>query len=454
MQLQPGESSRRGAARPARARTAPAGWPGPPDRPRQLLRRERLLDRLDVVPRTPLVLVSAPAGTGKTALVADWVATRAPERTEWLTLENEDPFWAGVVGCLARLGVPVLTRGLPPEGGPLGPATRRALALTLASEDDPVTVVVDGYDMTAPAVAGDVDFLLRHSGHRLRLVLLTRNDPVLPLYRYRLEQTVTEVRTADLALTDDEAGSLLRAMGVPLPAASVRRMNEHLTGWVAGVRFAGRTLAGHQDEPGLALGDGWDDDMAAYLRTEVLGAHPPDVQALLMALSIPDTFEPGLAETLAGPSARRALARLGPANAFVEEVPGRPGQHRFAPFFRDLLRAEQAHVSPATTADLQRRVHEWWQAQRSPAVRRLSPSRPRPAPGSVGADLPVEPLTEKEREVLGHLAELLTTEEIAETMFISVNTVRTHVRNILRKLGVSRRNAAVRVARERDLLTG
>ncbi|TCI97704.1 LuxR family transcriptional regulator [Aeromicrobium sp. IC_218] len=173
-----------------------------------------------------------------------------------------------------------------------------------------------------------------------------------------------------------------------------------------------------------------------------------------MALSIPDTFDPGLAETLGGPSARRTLARLGAANAFVEDVPGRPGHHRFAPFFRDLLRAEQAYASPATTADLERRVREWWQAQRSPAVRRLSAARPRPARDPVGADVPVESLTEKEREVLGHLAELLTTEEIAATMFISVNTVRTHVRNILRKLGVSRRNAAVRVARERDLLAG
>ncbi len=68
------------------------------------------------------------------------------------------------------------------------------------------------------------------------------------------------------------------------------------------------------------------------------------------------------------------------------------------------------------------------------------------------ATLVVERLTEKELEVLGHLAELLTTEEIAETMFVSVNTVRTHVRNILRKLGVPRRNAAVRRARELNLL--
>ena len=81
------------------------------------------------------------------------------------------------------------------------------------------------------------------------------------------------------------------------------------------------------------------------------------------------------------------------------------------------------------------------------------PRVPRRAPAAVEPRAaPVESLTPKELEVLGHLAEMLTTEEIAASMYISVNTVRTHVRNILRKLGVSRRNAAVRVARELELI--
>jgi LuxR family maltose regulon positive regulatory protein len=100
------------------------------------------------------------------------------------------------------------------------------------------------------------------------------------------------------------------------------------------------------------------------------------------------------------------------------------------------------------------REHQWLTSRavaprtreaRSPAspTRRV-PSEPPPAP--------VEELTAKELEVLGHLAQLLNTEEIAATMFISVNTVRTHVRNVLRKLDVNRRNAAVRRARELGLL--
>ena len=72
--------------------------------------------------------------------------------------------------------------------------------------------------------------------------------------------------------------------------------------------------------------------------------------------------------------------------------------------------------------------------------------------GQRGLPVVVEPLTAKEIEVLGRLAELLTTDEIAEKMFVSVNTVRTHIRNILRKLGVNRRNAAIRRARELGIL--
>ena len=92
--------------------------------------------------------------------------------------------------------------------------------------------------------------------------------------------------------------------------------------------------------------------------------------------------------------------------------------------------------------------HPWLDGSRQPAVPHQRQRRAVPEPNPAI----VEPLTEKELEVLGHLGELLTTEEIAAVMFISVNTVRTHVRNILRKMSASRRNEAVRRARELHIL--
>ena len=265
-----------------------AGWTGVPERPRQFLARSRLLDLLEADERCPLVLVSAPAGTGKTALVVDWVTTRAAARTEWITFDGDEAFWPGFVGCLERLGVPVSATSLPAGKAALDVGVRRGIASSIASEATPITVVVDGYEVGSAAVAGDLDFLLRHTGHRLRLVLLTRADPVMPLYRYRLEETMTEVRMADLAFTDEEAGALLDEMGVRLAPESVRSLNGQTKGWVTGLRFAGKTLALREDPDGAVeqvVGDSG--SIAEYLMGEVLAAHPPAVREQLMAKAFP-----------------------------------------------------------------------------------------------------------------------------------------------------------------------
>lgn len=65
------------------------------------------------------------------------------------------------------------------------------------------------------------------------------------------------------------------------------------------------------------------------------------------------------------------------------------------------------------------------------------------------------PLSSREREVLGHLATTMPAAEICRALFISANTLKTHLRSIYRKLGVDNRRDAVRVFREgRSALTG
>ncbi|HEX6149827.1 LuxR C-terminal-related transcriptional regulator [Nocardioides sp.] len=352
-----------------------AGWAGIPERPRQFLARGRLLEQLDADPRCSLVLVSAPAGTGKTTLVADWITKRGANRAEWITFDGEEAFWPGFAGCLERLGVPVSARSLPTGSSPLDASVRRAMASAVATHAEPMTVVVDGYEVDSAAVATDLDFLLRHTGHRLRLVLLTRADPVLPLYRYRLDETMTEVRMADLAFTDDEAAALLGKMRVVLPAESVRTLNSRTRGWVTGLRLAGRMLLERED-PTTAVDEVVGDrgTIAEYLMGEVLAAHPPEVRELLMATSIPDTITPGLAEALAGRSAARTLAFLVRVNVFIEQVPGHAEHYRYHPFFRELLRAELAYSAPGTMATLQRRAAEWFAEQGliTPSVRHFA----------------------------------------------------------------------------------
>jgi LuxR family maltose regulon positive regulatory protein len=340
----------------------PPGWYGVPVLPEHYVSRPRLTALLDHTRSTPLVLLSAPAGTGKTSLVADWVRGSHPDRTSWVTFEAGDrAFWPGVAVCFERLGVSVPARSLPDHAATLDRHVLLSLTAALARLPERVTLVVDGYELVDAEVAADVDFLVRHSGHRLRLVIVARADPVLPLYRYRLEETVTEVRIADLAFTDEESGLLLSKGGVALTPASVRALTTRTGGWAVGLRFAARILASSEN-PDQTVADitGDNGDIAEYLLAEVLNAQTSEVRELLLSTSVPDTLQPGLAEELGGRSAGRTLELLTKANAFIEPVPEHAGFYRYHPFFRDMLRAELTFEAPDLMDALQRRTAIWF----------------------------------------------------------------------------------------------
>ena len=242
------------------------------------------------------------------------------DRTAWVTFEAPDePFWPAVVGGLERLDV---TAPPVPGHAAIDRQTMLSLATALARLPERVTLVVDGYELVDREMAADVDFLLRHSGHRLRLIFVTRCDPVLPLYRYRLEERVAELRIAELAFTDDEASELLVRSGVTLAPSSVRAFNTRTGGWAVGLRFAARILATCEDpDQGVEEVTGDRGNIAEYLLGEVLNAQEPEVRELLLSTSVADTLQPGLTEELGGRSAGRTLALLTKANAFVEPVP-------------------------------------------------------------------------------------------------------------------------------------
>ena len=338
-----------------------------PPIPRNFVARNRLSTRLDGGVRHPLTLVSAPAGTDKTTLAAGWLAEQRLAKQDVLavTFEEGDDrpglFWQCLGEGLRLRGIDPAPAQAPINSDAVSRTFLGGLATLLTARTEPLTLVLDGYELTSPRVGADFDYLLSHSDGMLRCVLITRVDPLLPLHRYRLAETLTEVRMQDLAFSSAEVSTLLKQERIALAADSVERLTERTRGWAAGLRFA-MMIMSQQREPERAVQDlaGDTGNIAEYLLAEVLGTQPDEVRDLLMQTSVVDVLSPGLIEALAGRQARRTLAHLSRGNAFVESLSEPPGHFRYHALFRELLRSELSFRSPESFNKMHRTAAQWF----------------------------------------------------------------------------------------------
>ncbi|MFC8918624.1 LuxR C-terminal-related transcriptional regulator [Streptomyces sp. NPDC047821] len=336
-----------------------------PAKPATFLRRQRLVDHLDQALTTPLTLVNGPAGAGKTLLTADWAAG-LPGPVAWLTAEAGDRrpgvFWAYVLQALRACGAPPSDAvGSPADATGVDHKTLAALAADLHGRDAPVVLVLDEYDrVPAPEVAEQLEFVLRHAGPGLRLVLVTRTEPLLPLHRYRAAGELTEIRAAELAFTCEEAAELLELHGLSLPAhAAARALVDRTRGWAAGLRLF--VLAARESaDPELYLKEfeAGHSTVADFLLAEVLKGRTPETQDLLMRVSVLDRFCPDLADALTlRADAGHLLAGLCRDNAFVEHLGH--SWYQLHPLFGEILRAHLHERLPGLEPELHRRAARW-----------------------------------------------------------------------------------------------
>ncbi|MFF9218357.1 LuxR C-terminal-related transcriptional regulator [Streptomyces viridosporus] len=336
-----------------------------PARPVTFLRRERLTRHLDEALRTPLTMVNGAAGAGKTLLVADWARTRDGPVVAWLTTDaaGQGPgmFWAYLLRALSASGIALSEDiGFPADASRVPPTLPARLAAGLSAREQPVVMVLDEYDrVAAPEIAEQLEFVLHHAGRGLRLVLVTRTEPLLPLHRYRAAGELTEIRGAELAFAPGEAAELLELHGLRLTPAAVRALLERTRGWAAGLRLC--ALAARQSPDPERYLEEFEADhstIADYLLAEVLRRQDDETQDLLLRVSLLDRFRPELADVLTRRSdAGAILARLSRGNAFVEHLGH--GQYRLHPLFREILRAHLRMQRPGLEPELHRRAAEW-----------------------------------------------------------------------------------------------
>jgi LuxR family transcriptional regulator, maltose regulon positive regulatory protein len=371
-----------GAPGPA-AVSGPGGLLGtkivPPTIPGGFLRRPRLEDRLDLGVTGPVTLVSAGAGSGKTLVVASWARITAAERAAegptvaWLALDRDDNeptlFWSAVAAALRVSGAVradnpltelALEQGLTAQG-------MRTLRMGLNDVSPGSVLVLDDFHVIDnPEILESVAVLLRHESP-LRLVLMTRSDPVLPLHRMRVSGGVHEIRAADLAFDQEEADGFLRLNGHTLPRTDVAGLVERTEGWAAGLRLAAMFLS-RDSSPGRA-GEFAGDDRAVveYLLAEVIASQPTDTRDFLLRTCISDQICGPLADSLVdGGHGQRRLEELERANTFITAVGPRRRWYRYHPLLRETLLHELRAEDPALHGELHRRAARWFAAHAAP----------------------------------------------------------------------------------------
>ncbi|QNN53310.1 AAA family ATPase [Nocardioides mesophilus] len=335
-------------------------------KPRELVvPRRRLFEQLTEGLSRPLTVVSGPPGSGKTTLVASWIAHElAPGTVAWLTLDEGDTpstFWRYVVESLRRHGVE-----LPSDLGALRRPIERPfleqLATALADCHGPVILVLDQFEsITSPALLRDLDFVLTNAASELRLVLTTRSEPRALASRRSLRGELSRIGTADLAFDRHEAEALLAQHGIHLTPKLLDGLEPHVQGWAAGLRMCATALR-RQDPAGfIASLPSVPTGLADYLVEEVLDRRPGPVREFLLQTSVVDRLCPDLADALTG-GTRGAdlLARLARENVLVEAVDQPPGWYRFHPMLAEVLRVELRRRHPDTVADLHRRAACWF----------------------------------------------------------------------------------------------
>jgi LuxR family transcriptional regulator, maltose regulon positive regulatory protein len=351
---------------------------------RGIVVRPRLLERLSRGAESKLTLISAPAGFGKSTLVAEWIAaapTGGPSAA-WLSLDQADSqpgsFWTYLIAALQTAIPGVGSSALALLQGPQSPPIEAVLATLLndlgALQGDVVLVLDDYHAVDAHDVDHGMAFLLEHLPPQVRVVITTRADPALPLARFRGRGELVEIRAADLRFTPDEAAAYLNeAMGLQLPARDVAALEGRTEGWIAALQLAALSIQGRDDVASFIAGFSGDDRyIVDYLVEEVLHRQPEAVRSFLLQTSILSLLSGPLCDAVTGLDGGRAtLETLDRRNLFLVPLDDRRQWYRYHHLFADVLRARLIDEQPGRVPELHCRASAWYEqhGDRSEAIR-------------------------------------------------------------------------------------
>lgn len=357
----------------------------PPPRP-NVVRRSRLIARLNAGLHRKLIVISAPAGFGKTTLVSTWIAD-SKQQVTWLSLDEGDRdlsrFLTHLVAALQTVApnfgteVLALLQSAQPRREAVGiDALLTPLLNEVATLPHQLVLVLDDYhvlDTGDPLGAVDqaLTFLLEHLPPQLHLLITTREDPQLPLARLRAQGQLTEVRAADLRFTAAEAAEFLnQVMDLDLSPADIATLEARTEGWIAGLQLAALSLQDHQDVAGFIRAFAGDHHyIVDYLVEEVLQRQPAPIRSFLLQTAILDRLHGELCDAVTGqPGGNARLEALRRGNFFVVPLDDKRQWYRYHQLFADVLASHLRAEQPEQVAILHQRASAWYAAHALPAA--------------------------------------------------------------------------------------
>ncbi len=345
----------------------------PPARP-TLVPRPRLTGRISEELTRPLTLISAQAGFGKTTLMSEWRASEFGRNfpLAWLSLDDEDNdptrFLTYLVAALQTLkpGFGETALALLQSPQPLPSQTiLTSLINDLGEFEEPFALVFDDYHVIATQpIHETLGFLLDHLPPLMRLIILTRADPPLPLARLRARNQLTEIRAADLRFTRDESAAFLnRVMGLTLSAEDVTALEQRTEGWIAGLQLAALSIEGRDDRSQfITTFSGSHHYIVDYLAEEVLNRQPDSVKSFLLQTSILDRLTAPLCNAVTGGTdGQTTLETLEQANLFVIPLDDERHWYRYHRLFTEVMTNRLQRWHPDQLPELHRRAAKWYE---------------------------------------------------------------------------------------------